>query len=262
MDRTYRSGTLGHGPPGSSGWTSRLFAHLREIQTTGEVEYHDGQGNVWRFFPANPGEQGNTLRFEYNAYGQLAAVRDDLGRRFRFAYYDDLDPGAPFRAQYGLLRSITDFQDNQVLAYEYTEDRLLKKVKLPEIKTSGSSFGDFTYTGYEGRPTIIYEYEAPSGLDNDDSNAVLHGAFAQLRLKGFKLPGFEGSGDSLRVRLGYGTSGRVETVAFPGSGSAGSEVVWEIESGESGAPSTWAMITAPWGQGTEYDIGEDGRTER
>ncbi|MCP4545813.1 MAG: hypothetical protein GY835_05025, partial [bacterium] len=51
MDRSYRSGTLGYGPLGNAGWTGSLFAHLREIRTTGEVEYHDGQGNVWRFYP-------------------------------------------------------------------------------------------------------------------------------------------------------------------------------------------------------------------
>jgi hypothetical protein len=51
VDRTYRSGTLGHGPLGSAGWGSSLFAHLREIPTTGEVEYHDGSGHVWRFYP-------------------------------------------------------------------------------------------------------------------------------------------------------------------------------------------------------------------
>ena len=51
FDRSYRSGLLGYGPLGSAGWGSPLFAHLREIPTTGEVEYHDGEGHVWRFLP-------------------------------------------------------------------------------------------------------------------------------------------------------------------------------------------------------------------
>jgi len=54
MSRTYRSGFLGTGPLGPGGWTGRLFAHLREIPTTGEVEYHDGAGHVWRYYP-DPG---------------------------------------------------------------------------------------------------------------------------------------------------------------------------------------------------------------
>ncbi|HWN41061.1 MAG TPA: polymorphic toxin-type HINT domain-containing protein [Thermoanaerobaculia bacterium] len=51
LDRTYRSGMLGYGAFGSAGWTASLFAHLRELPVTGEVEYHDGMGHVWRFFP-------------------------------------------------------------------------------------------------------------------------------------------------------------------------------------------------------------------
>ena len=51
MARTYRSGTLGYGPLGSAGWSATLFAHLRELPLTGEVEYHDGTGRVWRFHP-------------------------------------------------------------------------------------------------------------------------------------------------------------------------------------------------------------------
>src|SRR6185436_15054272 len=51
LDRTYRSAMLGYGPFGSAGWSGSLFAHLRELPVTGEVEYYDGMGNVWRFYP-------------------------------------------------------------------------------------------------------------------------------------------------------------------------------------------------------------------
>ena len=51
LDRTYRSGMLGYGPFGSAGWSGSLFAHLRELPVTGEVEYYDGMGHVWRFYP-------------------------------------------------------------------------------------------------------------------------------------------------------------------------------------------------------------------
>lgn len=55
FDRSYRSHTLGYGPLGSAGWSSGLFAHLREIGTTAEVEYHDGTGQVFRFLPKKQG---------------------------------------------------------------------------------------------------------------------------------------------------------------------------------------------------------------
>ena len=51
LDRSYRSGGLGFGALGSAPWSSSLLAHLREIPTTGEVEYYDGSGSVWRFIP-------------------------------------------------------------------------------------------------------------------------------------------------------------------------------------------------------------------
>lgn len=57
--RTYRSGMLGYGPLGSAGWSASLFAHLRELPVTGEVEYHDGMGHVWRFFPSTLAELTN-----------------------------------------------------------------------------------------------------------------------------------------------------------------------------------------------------------
>lgn len=52
--RSYRSGVLSYNPLGTGGWTANLFAHLRENRITGEVEYHDGAGNVWRLYPIIP----------------------------------------------------------------------------------------------------------------------------------------------------------------------------------------------------------------
>jgi RHS repeat-associated protein len=51
FERVYRSGSLGYGPLGAAGWSSPLFASLRELPS-GEVEYHDGRGSVWRFPPS------------------------------------------------------------------------------------------------------------------------------------------------------------------------------------------------------------------
>jgi RHS repeat-associated protein len=49
--RNYRSGTLAYGVFGAAGWHGALWAHLRENGLTGEVEYHDGQGDVYRYIP-------------------------------------------------------------------------------------------------------------------------------------------------------------------------------------------------------------------
>jgi hypothetical protein len=55
FERSYRSGLLGYNPLGAAGWTANLYAHLRHNPITGEVSYHDGGGNVWRFFPVGSG---------------------------------------------------------------------------------------------------------------------------------------------------------------------------------------------------------------
>ncbi len=89
MERTYRSGVAGFGPLGSAGWSSRLFAHLREIRTTGEVEYHDGRGHIWRFYPKSGASGG-----------------DDDVEGFRYAvpdgYDDDDDSLASYYAPAGV----------------------------------------------------------------------------------------------------------------------------------------------------------------
>jgi len=51
LERVYRSGSLGYGPLGAAGWHSPLFAHLRENRVTGELQYYDGRGRVFRFLP-------------------------------------------------------------------------------------------------------------------------------------------------------------------------------------------------------------------
>jgi RHS repeat-associated protein len=55
FDRTFRSGVVGYGPLGAAGWGSSLFAHLRLLPVTGEIEFHDGGGHVWKFSPPDGG---------------------------------------------------------------------------------------------------------------------------------------------------------------------------------------------------------------
>jgi hypothetical protein len=82
VHRTYRSGTLGHGPLGAAGWHSSLFAHLRLLPTINAVVYHDGSGSVWTFldkrrYPEIP--EG----WEDDALGQYL-VPEGLGLRLRW----------------------------------------------------------------------------------------------------------------------------------------------------------------------------------
>ncbi|MBL8114321.1 MAG: hypothetical protein JNK60_15680, partial [Acidobacteria bacterium] len=67
LDRSYRSQLLGYGPLGAAGFTSSLFAEVRRIPLFGRnclspeygrtgtlVEFHDGEGQVYRFATKNP----------------------------------------------------------------------------------------------------------------------------------------------------------------------------------------------------------------
>jgi YD repeat-containing protein len=346
MDRTYRSGALGYGPLGSAGWSCSLFAHLREIPTTGEVEYYDGHGHTWRFYPvagsdpeelsASPEDgllyavsdgydtqpaghyyapkgvylslqrtgngwhlvgrnndcavfdsrgrlvelsdrhrqgatdiraQGNTLQLRYDAYGQLVTVVDDLGRHYRLEY--DNDSTSP---EYGLLKKVTDFAGRE-LEYEYTEERLLAAVKLPKVTNETEHYRDeHSYDTDATRPTVRYTYDSDgSGVTSaeDDSVAALHGDFARLRLEGYDLPRFTGTGTSSpRLRVEYTTAtGRIAKVLLPPGDNAGSvdpsewKARWLVDfpdQAESASPVTRAVLTSPWGHAVEHMV-ESGR---
>lgn len=331
LERVYRSGTLGYGPLGSAGWHSPLFARLRENGVTGEVQYHDGRGRVFRFLPRggepppdgweddpNGGycvpkglyvrllklgggqgwmligrhhdiarfdaegrlteisdrlrqvkeahEQGSTIRFFYDAFGQLKHIEDDLGRKYHLAYFENPEPEAEGGdgPRYGLLKKVTDFA-GRTIEYEFDDQRRLVKVKLPEIATTAPEYGQYAHTG-GGRPTIEYRYDPQANVTPSETNrtAILHGRFAALRLEGFIDPG----STVLRARFEYdGTTGRVKTVAFPDPddrNEPGTSVAWSISypaEADTAAPATKAVVRAPWGQATEYTLDRGRITE-
>ncbi|MCP4654550.1 MAG: RHS repeat protein, partial [bacterium] len=333
FDRTYRSGMLGYGALGSAGWSADTFAHLREIETTGEVEYHDGAGHVWRFYPrtaeevpddyeddpagsyyAAPGvylrlqrlsgdtgwrllgrqhdsllfdadgrlieasdrlrrqaaanEQGSTIFYRYDPFGQLVTVEDDLGRRYRFEYHDDPRPESQGGdgVRYGLLDKITDFHD-RTIEYEYDDDRTLRKVRLPEVSNPLAEYAVFSYEG-SNRPTVEYQYDPSAGVTSNpaDTTAILHGEFAQLRLGSYFMPDFvPGVSGVPRVRFEYvGTTGRLASVSFPtpdNQNSAAAGVEWQLDyldHNADAAPATRVTMLEPWGHDVGYVLG-DGR---
>ena len=319
FDRTYRSHTLGYGPYGSAGWSSGLFAHMREIGTTAEVEYHDGTGRVFRFLPRNSqkdcrdetdqpqlstherdgsncsyfppkglylrltktaygwrlldrhhnelrfdrsgrlteandrfrqsgeaGVVGSTTRYIYDVFGRLVTIEDDLGRRTKLEYFDDPEDD---EKRYGLLKKIKDFADRTV-EYEYSEDRELEKVLLPEVKNS--QFSDLSFTG-GARPTVEYRYAPSEGVSAESQAAVLHGDFAPLRLEAVVLPAYLSGGNRPeRVKLGYNAStGRLASLTEPGV------TPWTLSypAQESTAqPATSVKVKTPWDHEATWTI--------
>jgi RHS repeat-associated protein len=340
-ERTYRSQMLGYGPLGAAGWSANLQAHLRENEGTGEVEYHDGHGQVWRFFPggsddedkpdkddyeddssgsywapkgvylrlqklsgdqgwrllgrqhdvlqfdrqgrlavlsdrlrqnAEPGEQGNSLELRYDAFGQLTELVDDLGRSYRFEYFEDPRPVAAGGdgERYGLLKKIEDFVERTV-EYEWSEKRELVAVKLPEVKNPlGPPYDQYSYEG-EDRPKLRYEYAPEAGVSVDEMNsgAILHGKFAQLRLEAFYLPDFLDDGATTpRVYFRYDeATGRLASLSLPtpaNTNGAGGGVRWsfDVETPTNGAGPVEAIdVVAPWGHRLEHSL-QKGRVTR
>lgn len=334
FSRSYRSQSLGYGPLGSAGWHGNLFARLYENQVTGEVEYHDGGGSVWRFYrpDAKPGSdyevdsagsylvakgvylrlqkladggwrllgrhhdsaefdaagrllrmsdrhrrgqdkdaQGNTVELGYDAFGQLATVTDDLGRRYRFEYYEDPRPVSQGGdgPRFGLLKKLEDFAERTV-EYEFDEERRLTKVKMPEVKNPIDDYqAEYSFEGSK-RPTLEYRYGKEPLVDEvmTETRAILHGDFAQLRLSEIVLPAFTGDATPApRAIFSYAKdTGRLEKVSFPkadGSNSAAGGVVWELESTGfelPAGPAEQIEIKAPWGHEVRYRL-DKGRTQ-
>jgi RHS repeat-associated protein len=197
FDRTYRSGVLGYGPLGAAGWTSDLFAHLREIVLEGEVaagssesrlgfvEYHDGQGSVFRFLTPDPdaaqpcpdgwdADIPEAYCAPVGLYMRLVKLADGgwqlFGRSFDSAYFDEKgrltaisdrhrrrekDPsaqGSTIRLYYDAASQLAEVEDDlgRTYRFSYEED--------PASPTYGllQSLTDFA-----GR-RIDYEYDAPT----------------------------------------------------------------------------------------------------
>jgi RHS repeat-associated protein len=322
FDRSYRSGTMGYGPLGSAGWSSALFAHLRVIKTTGEVEYHDGTGKVFRFLPRGkqyicgvsdekirlcdppapsgyeydgnnkylvqkglylrlqqlPGAagwrligehndvlifnedgklvevrdrlrhgarevltQGNTIRLEYDRYGQMIRVIDDLDRHYTFEYEEDTDS-----PKYGLLKSFRDFitEKDRTIEYTYDNDRRLMSVVLPDVSNQGE-YASYSYQD----PTIHYSYT--SQVFGDD--ATVHGELSKLRLEGYRRPGSTVN----RATARYDELGRVKAFELPGIDDWSLQLSGETDSEsevETPFPIKEAMVTTPWSKDVEYQI--------
>ncbi|HEX7809148.1 MAG TPA: RHS repeat domain-containing protein, partial [Thermoanaerobaculia bacterium] len=171
--RTYRSRTLG-GTELGEGWDSGIYRFLLALPN-GDVEYHDGAGEIWKFIKnANgtldppPGlflklvrtERGFTMIdqqwriAEFNDRGQLIRESDEFydatkpgsGNIIRYVYDQRgrletiLDPlGRETKLSYhednGRLKEAKAEWRSRSVEYDYDDYGRLTKAKLPEFKT-------------------------------------------------------------------------------------------------------------------------------
>jgi RHS repeat-associated protein len=189
FDRTYRSRTIGLSPLGT-GWESSMFRRLRALPD-GDVEYRDGQGEIWRFKAGREEYVAPTGLFLRLARGDSGWIMidqqwritrfDDLGRLVSESdeFYDPKKPGSGNVVVYtydadgrlsriidpvgrenvityndeGLLATIDTWHKspNRLIEYGYTDGRLTS-VKLPEVANTDGV-----------RPEIKYDYTNASG---------------------------------------------------------------------------------------------------
>jgi RHS repeat-associated protein len=196
LDRTYRSGTLGYGPLGSAGWSGSLFAHLRELPASGEVEYYDGMGHVWRVYPSTLEEapegyekdesgsyyvpKGLFLRLQKLSGGQGFRL---LGRQHDVARFDEQgrmielsdrhhhdgaaeaasgkDQGSRIQLRYdpfGQLVTVVDDLDRRY-DFEYYDDPRSEDAEPADQAGDGPRYGLLKkVTDFVGRE-VAYEYD-------------------------------------------------------------------------------------------------------
>ena len=194
-----------------------------------------------RHAQADPDKRGSSVRLYYTPAGDLVRVQDEMGRVYRFTYYDASDP-----ATAGLLQKVEDFSlPARTVAFEY-DRRRLSKVKLPSVTNVGIAEGNHV------SPTITIRYVADRVLAG---TAPLHGAaFTALKVQDFILPG------RLLPRVGFGwdvATGRATSLSAPGVTG------WLLAyTGADASPATQVIVTEPSSLSSKYLL-EDGRvTER
>ena len=159
---------------------------------------------------------------------------------------------------------------DRTVEYEYSPGRTLVRVRLPEVRNEVEFYGQFSYQG-QTRPTLRYEYGPEGGVTENaqDTTALLHGPFAQLRLESYFLPEFvQGTGDVPRLRLGYDSAtGRLKSLSVPdpqNQNPPGGGVQWQIDypnEPTTAAPATRVHVRAPWGHVVEHTL-KNGRIVR
>ena len=178
LDRTYRSGTLGFGPLGAAGWHSSLFAHLRYLPETKEVEYFDGSGNVYRFVPSGGEADGERffpipglrvrlgvrpdgsgwrmvdehhMAMLFDRAGRLTEISDNLRRTA-----DAGKQGSTITLRYDAFGQLNRVIDDQGREYSFTFDG---QVPSGPGSWSSSSYGLLgTMTDFANR-TVTYGFD-------------------------------------------------------------------------------------------------------
>jgi len=192
--RHYRSRTIG-GTELGEGWDSPMFRFVLPLPN-GDVEYHDGSGEIWKFkldpnTLALVAPRGLFLKLihtprgyslldqkwriaEFNDLGQLVSESDefyspaqsDSGNIIRYLYDEKgkmtriIDPlGRTTKLTYenDRLSKVDTEWRHRSLKYDYDDFGRLIKVELPEVKAGAGVPAIYDHSGNK-RPVIQYVY--------------------------------------------------------------------------------------------------------
>jgi len=193
--RHYRSRTIG-GTELGEGWDSPMFRFVLPLPN-GDVEYHDGSGEIWKFKLDTSGAlnapKGLFLKLmhtprgfsmldqkwriaEFNDLGQLVSESDefyspsqsDSGNIIRYLYDENgklkriIDPlGRTTTLSYDDNDRLSDVSTDwrhRTLKYHYDNFGRLTSVDLPEVKAGAGVPSAYDHSG-TNRPSVHYAYQ-------------------------------------------------------------------------------------------------------
>ncbi|HEX2835647.1 MAG TPA: Ig-like domain-containing protein [Thermoanaerobaculia bacterium] len=196
LARTYRSRTIG-GTELGEGWDSAIYRALI-LLPTGDVEYHDGAGEIWKFkknasgtLDSPPGlflklvrtERGFTMLdqqwriAEFNDRGQIIresdefydATRPGSGNTIRYVYNErgrldkildplDRETVLTYHEDSGRLKEAKTEWRSRSVEYEYDDYGRLEKAKLPGFHTDPSIPDPLNELNHAGANRPVLEY--------------------------------------------------------------------------------------------------------
>lgn len=161
-----------------------LFLHLMKrslgwelLDQSGRSKWFDTLGRLIaesdqfadpdKIFSGNVPDNGNTVRYFYDASGHLATILDSMDRATQLSYWNENDASAG--SYPGLLREVIDYRGRTV-DYAYDSAGRLTKVTLPEMLKSDA----LTDSAYEhagtNRPAVRYGYASSTLADGSTAS--------------------------------------------------------------------------------------------
>jgi RHS repeat-associated protein len=136
----------------TTGWTllDQKWRYAK-FDTLGRLESEGDE-----FTTSDGADNGNVIRYLYDANGRLVTMIDPVGRQTKLSYYTGTETAPAPTAPAGLLYQVKDWRDRTV-TYIYDVYGRLKSAKLPQVDNAFVS-NSTVFSG--GQPEVQYTYKS------------------------------------------------------------------------------------------------------